>query len=64
MFFFTLFTALYSTLCTKTKKNLQKNLLDFYIELTIKKFHGNSVKNKSAMAKKSRRGVKRPPPPA
>ena len=52
--FFTLtrlFTALYSTLCTKTKKYLQKNLLDFYIELTIKNFHGNSVKNKSAMAK-------------
>ena len=63
-FFFTqtvLFTALYPTLCIKNIKKNYKNSLNYYL-LKVKKFHGDSVKNDSARAKKLEGGAKRPPP--
>ena len=55
-----LFTTLYPTLCVK--KKLQKNPSNYYL-WKVKQFHGDSVKNVSARAKKTRgEGAKRPPP--
>ena len=49
----------------KKNKKITKNpfYLNFYL-LKIKKFYGDSVKNKSARTKKLEGGAKRPPPPA
>ena len=52
-----LFTALYPTICIKK----YKNPLNFYL-LQVKKFYGDSVKNKSASAKKLEGWLHRPPP--
>ena len=55
-----LFSALYPTLCEK--KKLQKNPSNYYL-CKVKKFHGDSVTNESARAKKTTGGgAKRPPP--
>ena len=42
-------------------KKITKNPLNYYL-LKVKKFHGESVKKKSARAKKLEGGAKRPPP--
>ena len=63
-FFCTLktFTTLNPTLCRK-KKNLQKNPSNYYL-LKVKKFHGDSVTNESAKAKKLQGGAPNAPPPS
>ena len=56
-----LFTALYPTFCVKKRKNTKKSFKLLFMK--SQKFHGDSVKNESARAKKARGGGRQTPPP-
>ena len=63
-FFYThsrLFTALYPTLCVKKKFTKESFKL---LVMKSQKFHGDSVKNESARAKKLEGGRQSPPSPS